>query len=135
MWQGQFNTSLLTVQMQIQYHCGHKVQDSENVAEHLKAIAGGMEENSHASTTRFSLQITGSWKNLSVMTFYHSNQGCSYLNILSNTQLMRNFCSESVVHGQGGSVHWNSASSMHLTKRGREEPEDGEMVVSLYSHS
>lgn len=42
MWQGQFNTlSLLTVQMQIQYHCGHKV-DSENITKHLKATAAGM---------------------------------------------------------------------------------------------
>lgn len=42
MWQGQFNTlSLLTVQMQIQYHCGHKVQDSGSVTKHLKAIAAG----------------------------------------------------------------------------------------------
>lgn len=34
--------SLLTVQMQIQYHCGHKVQDSVNITKHLKAIAAGM---------------------------------------------------------------------------------------------
>lgn len=35
--------SLLTVQMQIQYHCGHKVQDSVNITKHLKAIAAGMD--------------------------------------------------------------------------------------------
>lgn len=45
MWQGQFNTlSLLTVQKLIQYHCGHKVQDSENITKLLEAIAAMMEE-------------------------------------------------------------------------------------------
>lgn len=45
MWQEQFNTSyLLIVQMQIQYHCGHKVQDSENI-KHLKAVAAGVGSN------------------------------------------------------------------------------------------
>lgn len=45
MWQSQFNTlSLLTVQKQIQYHCGHKVQDSENITKLLEAIAAMMEE-------------------------------------------------------------------------------------------
>lgn len=45
MWQGQFNIlSLLTVQKQIQYHCGHKVQDSENITKLLEAIAAMMEE-------------------------------------------------------------------------------------------
>lgn len=49
MWQGQFNTlSLLTVQKQIQYHCGHKVQDSENITKLLEAIAAMMEEKEHA---------------------------------------------------------------------------------------
>lgn len=44
-WQGQFNIlSLLTVQKQIQYHCGHKVQDSENITKLLEAIAAMMEE-------------------------------------------------------------------------------------------
>lgn len=39
MQQGQFNTlSLLTVQKQIQYHRGHKVQDSENITKHLEAL-------------------------------------------------------------------------------------------------
>lgn len=34
--------SLLTVQMEIQYHCEHKIRDSENVTKHLKAIAAAM---------------------------------------------------------------------------------------------
>lgn len=43
MWQDQFNSFyLLTVQMQIKYHCGHKVHDSENITKHLEAIAAGM---------------------------------------------------------------------------------------------
>lgn len=37
--------SLLTVQIQIQYHCGHKVQDSENTAKPMKATAAGMAES------------------------------------------------------------------------------------------
>lgn len=45
MWHCQFNTlSLLTMQKQIQYHCGHEVQDSENITKHLEAIAAKMEE-------------------------------------------------------------------------------------------
>lgn len=34
--------SLLTVQMEIQYHCEHKVRDSENITKHWKAIAAAM---------------------------------------------------------------------------------------------
>jgi len=34
--------SLLPVQMQIQYHCGHKVQASENITKHVKATAAGI---------------------------------------------------------------------------------------------
>lgn len=46
MWQGQFNIfSLLTVQKQIQYHCIHKVQDSENTTKHLEAIAARVDKN------------------------------------------------------------------------------------------
>lgn len=43
MWQDQVSTFyLLTVQMQVQYHCGHKVQDSENITKHVKATAAGV---------------------------------------------------------------------------------------------
>lgn len=42
MWQDQVSTFYLpTVQIQVQYHCGHKVQDSENITKHLKAMAAG----------------------------------------------------------------------------------------------
>lgn len=42
MWQDQVSTFYLpTVQIQVQYHCGHKVQDSENITKHLKTMAAG----------------------------------------------------------------------------------------------
>lgn len=42
MWQYQVSTFYLpTVQMQVQYHCGHKVQDAENITKHVKATAAG----------------------------------------------------------------------------------------------
>lgn len=44
MWQYQVSTFYLpTVQMQVQYHCGHKVQDAENITKHVKATAAGGE--------------------------------------------------------------------------------------------
>lgn len=44
MWQDQVSTFYLpTVQMQVQYHCGHKVQDSESITKHVKATAAGGE--------------------------------------------------------------------------------------------
>lgn len=44
MWQDQVSTFYLpTVQMQVQYHCGHQVQDSESITKHVKATAAGGE--------------------------------------------------------------------------------------------
>lgn len=34
--------SLKPVQMQIQYHCGHKVRASESITKQVKATAAGM---------------------------------------------------------------------------------------------
>lgn len=107
MWQGQFNTlSLLTVQMQIQYHCGHKVQDSENITKHLKAIAAGMRRtNMQAQPDSCNTnKETGSWKNLSRMDC--SNDIISafkkrvvlFKHSLEHTAYQKLICSESVGH-------------------------------------
>lgn len=47
--------------MQIQYHCGHKVQDSENTAKPMKATAAGMAESWRAGGARFLQPKQGNW--------------------------------------------------------------------------